>query len=124
MSKSKVKSKSKIKIKPVVKKSSEKKSIPAAENNILDSETQTEIQNNISAPEIPVLNSETKTGLFTDPNPTDILSNFKISKANKTKFYKIADKMHISQEELLKLAIKAVNNKKVEFTTKSVYVIK
>ena len=115
-------SKSKFKSKTNVTKGSKNKSIPAAESNILDLETQTEIQDNIPAADTPVLNPETKSDLFIDP--TDILSNFKISKANKSKFYKIADKMHISQEELLKLAIKAVNNKKVEFTTKSVYIIK
>ena len=114
----------KVKIKSSIKKSSEKKSIPAAEIIKPDIETQTEIQNNISAPDTSVLNPETKSDLLINIDPNNILSNYKINKPAKTKFYKIADKMHISQEELLKLAIKAVINKKVEFKTKKVYILK
>ena len=55
----------------------------------------------------------------------NILAPFeKIAKGEKTRFAKTAAKMGIDQEELLSLAVRAINEKKVKFETKTAYELK
>ena len=71
------------------------------------------------------LNSSSNSDLNLNSDTDNILDRFpKIGKRIKSSFAKMALKMGISQEELLKLCVQAANKKKIQFEKKTVYVTK